>query len=271
MKPLFPDVSVNGRTIPVSQIAAEAQNHRAPAGKPGLAWRLAARSLVIRELLLQEAERRGLDAEPNLDGMGRRETESEAMIRELTEIEIKPRLPAPDDLRNFYNAHPEQFRAPSVYEASHILVAAPESDLERRDRAREHAAELLDLLKSDETAFGRMAKKHSACASAANGGSLGQLSEGDLAPEFEAALELLAPGQIGDMLVETRYGFHLVRLDARARGDVLPFESVRERIAETLEKASWASAGRDFIQRLVDRADISGIDMAGSRSREFSP
>lgn len=270
MKPLFPEVSVNGRTIPVSRIAAEAQNHKVPAGKPGLAWRLAARSLVIRELLLQEAQRRGLDAEPNLDGMGRRETESEAIIRQLTEIEITPRPPAPDDLRNFYSAHPEQFRAPSVYEASHILVAAPESDPERRDRAREQAAELLNMLKGDETAFGRMARKHSSCASAANGGSLGQLSDGDLAPEFESALEMLAPGQIGDMLVETRYGFHVVRLDARARGDVLPFESVRERIAETLEKASWAAAGRDFIRRLVDSAEISGIDMTGSRPGESS-
>ena len=44
---------------PMAAIAAEAQNHEAPKGKPGLAWRKAARALVIRELLLQEAVKLG--------------------------------------------------------------------------------------------------------------------------------------------------------------------------------------------------------------------
>ncbi|NBR54215.1 MAG: peptidase, partial [Rhodobacteraceae bacterium] len=40
-KPLFPEVRVNGVTIPSAAIAAEAQNHPAPKGKPGLAWKAA--------------------------------------------------------------------------------------------------------------------------------------------------------------------------------------------------------------------------------------
>ena len=48
MKPLLTDVTVNGEVIPAALIAAEAQNHPAPPGKPGLAWRAAAEALAVR-------------------------------------------------------------------------------------------------------------------------------------------------------------------------------------------------------------------------------
>ena len=60
---LFPDVVVNGETIPSAAIAAEAQNHGAPRDKPGIAWRKAAQALTIRALLLQEAGGRILEGE----------------------------------------------------------------------------------------------------------------------------------------------------------------------------------------------------------------
>ncbi len=61
---LFPDVVVNGETIPSAAIAAEAQNHSAPKDKPGIAWRKAAQAMAIRALLLQEARARGLAPDP---------------------------------------------------------------------------------------------------------------------------------------------------------------------------------------------------------------
>ncbi len=81
--PLFPAVVVNGFEISSDAIATEAQNHKAPKGKPGLAWRLAARALVIRELLLQEARKRDLQPQPIELEPGKIETDEEAMIREV--------------------------------------------------------------------------------------------------------------------------------------------------------------------------------------------
>ncbi|MFY8113488.1 MAG: peptidylprolyl isomerase, partial [Rhabdaerophilum sp.] len=74
-------VTVNGVTIPREAIARETQNH--PASKPIEAWQAAARALVIRELLLQEATRLEIVAVPLSDGEGRRETDEEARIRAL--------------------------------------------------------------------------------------------------------------------------------------------------------------------------------------------
>ena len=87
---LFPDVVVNGETIPSAAIAAEAQNHSAPKDKPGIAWRKAAQAMAIRALLLQEARARGLAAEPLALAPGRWETDDEALIRVLLDEAVLP-------------------------------------------------------------------------------------------------------------------------------------------------------------------------------------
>ena len=74
-------ISVNGAVIAREIIAREVQNH--PAEKPILAWQAAARALVVRELLLQEAKRLGIEAEPLRDPEGRFETPEEAAMRAL--------------------------------------------------------------------------------------------------------------------------------------------------------------------------------------------
>ena len=93
-------VSVNGTVISRDAITREIQNH--PASKPMLAWQQAARALVIRELLLQEAARLGIETKPQSDDEGRRETEEEALLRQLAEREIV--TPDPDDevCRRYY-------------------------------------------------------------------------------------------------------------------------------------------------------------------------
>ena len=90
MKPLTPDVFVNGEKIPSAAIAAEAQNHKAPVNKPGLAWHAAARALVVRALLLQEVAKAGLNVSPMRLGPDQSESEEEAMIRAYLDLNLKP-------------------------------------------------------------------------------------------------------------------------------------------------------------------------------------
>ncbi|NYS25513.1 peptidylprolyl isomerase [Rhodobacteraceae bacterium 2376] len=254
MKPLLPPVFVNGIEISAERIAAEAQNHPAPKEKPGLAWKAAARALAIRELMLQEARARGLTPDPAEVAPGQVETEDEALIRQLSEAAITPAAADEAELRRIYDAHPGRFRAPSLYEAAHILL--PRQD----DMAalRAHADTVLAELRANPRRFGELARTHSACSSKENGGLLGQLGQGDTVPEFEAALETLEEGRISDP-VETRFGLHLIRLDARARGDVLPFESVLPRLRDAHAKAAWARAAAQFTAELVAAARIDGV------------
>ncbi len=251
--PLFPQIVVNGETVPQAAIAAEAQNQEAPAGKPGVAWRKAAQAMVVRTLLKQEAARRGLVPQPRDLGAGRRETDEEAAIRALLDAELTAAPPDEDSVRAAYDAAPDRFRAPTLYEASHILLAPAGAEAERL------AADTLAELSRRPEAFEQLARARSACGSKEAGGRLGQFSSGDMDPAFEAALETLREGEIAAAPVATRHGLHVVRLDARAPGARLPYEAVRGHIAAALERAAWAREARGFVARLAAEAEIAGV------------
>ena len=97
-------VSVNGVTIRHDEISREAQNHPAPT--PIAAWTAAARALAVRELLLQEARRSGLEPQPLSDGEGRTETDEEASIRALVEREVSTPSPGRSHLPALLRAKP---------------------------------------------------------------------------------------------------------------------------------------------------------------------
>ncbi|MCP5087392.1 MAG: peptidase [Rhodobacteraceae bacterium] len=260
-KPLFPDVTVNGEVISAAEVAAEAQNHTAPAGKPGVAWRKAAQALVIRTLLLQEAHKAGVGATPQELRKGQVETDEEALIRAVMETGVTPDAVDEAAVRAAYDTNPDRFRAPALYEPAHILFAAAPENAGDREQALKRAQAALVILTKKPGAFADLAKNESDCPSREAGGHLGQIGPGDTVPEFESALAALEEGKISSEPVASRYGFHIIRLDAVAKGAALPFETVRPRLKEALEKAAWADAARRFSHALVARAEISGIEM----------
>lgn len=258
--PLFPEITVNGTLLCAAEIAAEAQNHPAPAGKPGLAWRRAARALTIRRVLLDEAGRLGLHPAPEEVAPGKLETPEEAQIRELLAQNVQPGPVDEAALRRAYADNPDAYRAPTLFQPAHILFAAPPEDRQARAAAKLRGAAVLDRLRTSPGRFAALAREESACSSREAGGQLGQLSSGDTVPEFEAAMKAAPLGEIHADLVETRYGFHILRMDARAEGEVLPFDAVRPRLAEACEKAMWATAASAYLAELMDRAEIEGFD-----------
>ncbi|RFC67582.1 MULTISPECIES: peptidylprolyl isomerase [Mesorhizobium] len=255
-------VTVNGITIAAEAIAAEAQNHPVPKGKPGWAWKAAARALVLREVLLQEARAIGIAPDPIELAEGLLETDEEALIRQLLESVIPPAHIDEAELRAIYDETPDRFRGPSLFEASHILFPATAGGKNVREAALMRAEMVLADLHRNPRRFADLAAEHSACPSRTNGGMLGQLASGDTVPEFEAALCSMEEGSISDAPVESRYGFHLIRLDARKRGEVLPFTAVLPHLREAQEKADWVRASRAYMDQLSTRAKVTGIDLA---------
>ncbi len=258
---LFPDVVVNGETIPPAAIAAEAQNHRAPRDKPGIAWRKAAQAMAIRTLLLQEALARGMTADPEELAPGRVETEDEALIRALLDeaLTIAPVTDAA--VRTEWAKDPDRYRSSPLWDVSHILCACDPRDDVESAMADARAQAVLSRLDGDAKGFA-FAARESDCGSKASGGHLGQLGPGDTVPEFEAALRTLSEGATTPAPVLSRHGWHIIRLNAIAPGQVLPFEAVRPKIAQALEKAAWARASRDFIEALATGAQITGASLA---------
>lgn len=256
-------VSVDGTVIPREAIAREVQNH--PADKPIHAWQAAARALVIRQLLLQESSRLGIVAEPLRDEEGRYETAEEAAMRALIEREVV--TPEPDEASclRYYQQNRQRFRTSDLFEAAHILIAAPVNDRAARAGARTAAESILSAVRSDPARFEQLARDRSDCStSAENGGRLGQITHGQTVDEFEAALGRMHEGEFA--IVETRFGFHIVRLDRRALGQAIPFELARDRIANYLAASVQRRALAQYVSLLAGRAEITGIALASSAS-----
>jgi peptidyl-prolyl cis-trans isomerase C len=251
-------VSVNGVVIPRAAIAAETQHH--PASTPLDAMKAATAALVVRELLLQEARRLAIPAEPMSDGEGRRETEEEALVRALVEREV--RTPEADEAacRRYHAQNRRRFRTPDLYEARHILLPANLAD------APALAQAILARLEVAPGEFAALALAHSACPSGRTAGNLGQIGPGQTVPEFEEALAGMAVGTIHPEPVQTRFGLHIVALDRRIEGQDLPFELARDRIAAWMGEKVRRAAIRQYVSILAGKADIQGIDLAAATS-----
>jgi len=257
-------IIVNGAEISESAIAAETQNHEAETMFQ--AREDAARALVVRELLLQEARRLGYVPRPESLGEGKWETDDDSLIRQLLDDQLG--LPAADETacRRYYESNRHRFRTPTLYEAAHILFPAPPDAEEARREARARAEATLAELQADPGRFDALARARSACTSARDGGRLGQVTRGQTAPELESFLDTLEPGQLCPVPVESAYGVHVLRLDAREPGRQLPFEAVRQRIADYLHQQVWRRAVAQYISILAGQARIEGFEMPGARS-----
>lgn len=244
-------VSVNGVQITEPEIAREVQYH--PAGSLWAARYEATRALVVRALLLQQAERLGLGmSSPARPG------DTDQVIRALTESQVPVPRVEPSDCRRYYDENPGRFRGPELFEASHILFAVGGGN---ESEVRAHAERVLKEVLSKPQGFEAIARVQSACPSGSSGGRLGQISVGETLPEFEGVLRTLEAGAIAQSLVRTRHGYHIVRLENRAAVSQLPFGAVEEKIRIYLRDREWRRSVRQYISRLAAEAEIRGFDL----------
>lgn len=259
-------VKVDGKEIARAEISREAQYY--PAQKPIDAWHSAAKALVVRNLLLSEACRLEVAANPKTED-GRTETEEEAKIRALIEQQVVTPEPDAAACLRYYERNRTRLCSATTYEAAHILIAASRRDAAAFDAAKAKASAISEEINIMPEKFDMLAALHSDCPSAEQHGNLGQLTLGQTTPEFESALAALTPGTISAP-VESRYGLHIIQLDRKIEGKELPFDAVKERIADYLRECVQRRAAAQYIAILVSRAEIEGIDIAGAEAHRVN-
>lgn len=258
---------VNGVEIDRAAILAEAQNH--PSESPDKALSEATEALVVRELLVQEARRQGLTPAPHVSDngrRGRRETDDNALIRQLLESALSVPAADEDSCQRYYDNNRRRFMSQDLYEASHILLAASPDDEVAYQELVDKAMKIISYLQTSPASFEGIAREKSDCPSGKDGGRLGQVSRGDTVPEVETFLVALEAGQLCPVPVKSRYGVHVLRLDHKIEGRQLPFDAVQQRIADYLQEASWRRALSQFVQLLAGRAEIKGIQFNAASS-----
>ena len=255
---MSPDpVLVGGREIPAEAIAAEAQNHPAPSAEA--AWGAAAEALAVRQLLVDEAERLGLEPDR---GEGPELTREDALIDALLAREIHTPKADEETCRRFFDNHAERFTTPLLVEAAHILIEADPADDFAMGLATGDARTLIRALEADPSRFEELARARSACPSREQGGNLGQVQAGQMVKPFEEALFAMPSDTLCANPVRTRFGVHVIRSGHRIEARPLPFEAVRALIAEYLEEASFRRAVAQYIAILAEQAGVSGVELA---------
>jgi len=250
-------LTINNTSVTDEAIAEEAKCH-ADSASP---LENARRALAVKELLFQRACELGLDVPMT---RGAEPAQDDAVIEELLAREVPTPKPTAEECSRYYESHSAKFRIGDLVEAAHILFAVtPAAPL---GAIRQQAETTLKQALTAPAQFGALASRFSNCPSAAQGGNLGQLQRGQTVPEFEAAV--FKGHEIGVLprLVNTRYGFHIVRVERRIAGRQLPFEQVKEDIASFLQRQVQHKAVRQYLKVLAGKARISGVDLERAES-----
>ncbi|MEG1627097.1 peptidylprolyl isomerase [Pseudomonas sp.] len=254
----WPIISVNEVPVSAQAMAQELQYH--PAADREEAVFMAARALVIRELLQQRIAELGLTLQ-----VGPGDNEEEAATRLLLEREVQ--VPECDEAtcQRYYESNRGRFHSAPLLAVRHILLECAPDDAEGRSEALTQAEILQQRLAQFPEQFGELALKYSACPSKAQGGELGQISKGQTVPELERQLFTLAQG-LADKPLESRYGWHVLSVDQRIEGQQLPYEAVATAIRTQLQQGVWQKAVVQYLQTLIGAADIRGIQLQGADS-----
>ncbi|MDG4475830.1 SurA N-terminal domain-containing protein [Thiovibrio frasassiensis] len=162
------------------------------------------------------------------------------------------------EIEQFYTLNPDKFSTPEQRQARHILIRSDANESpELRDAKRKKLAAILALAKAGKD-FSQLAREHSEDASGKNGGDLGFFSKEQMVPPFAEAAFALTEGEISGV-VETQFGFHLIKLEKIRPASVTPLAAARDQIAAELK----AQRGKDLTFQLANQA-YEGIIQAGS-------
>ncbi len=177
-------------------------------------------------------------------------------IAYLVNTKIAPDIKVSDEeIKKFYDQNPDKFRQGEQVRASHILIgvdstAAPEVKKAAREKAEKLHKELVNGAD-----FAKLARENSTCPSAKQGGDLGYFGKGRMVPPFEQAAFALQPGGLSDV-VETSFGYHIIKLVDRKKAETIPLSAARARIESYLGAQKTNAAVEAFVGEARKNAKI---------------
>ena len=194
--------------------------------------------LINQKLLLLEAQKNLFEAEPAFKEQLKKAKESllssYALEKAIAAVRISDK-----EIEDYYNENQDKFVTPETVNASHILV-----DTE------EQAKEIYARIAAGEISFEDAAKEYSSCPSKENGGSLGDFGRGQMVPEFDAAVFKMEVGEVTKEPVATQFGFHLIRLNEKKKGETMPLAAIKERLGQQLLMQKQQKAYESKINQL---------------------
>lgn len=215
--------------------------------------------LIIDTLLYNEALKKNLDRDKETERMVE-EARRKILIARLLKEDVYDKVDTTDsEIENYYNANKESFKMPEALRASHILVKSEGEAQGIKDELARGAK------------FEDLARERSIDPTARVGGDIGYFTRYQLVPEFEEAAFKMQVGEISGP-VETKFGYHVIKLTERRQSRVKELGEVRESIKQSLERMKKRRLFSEYAESLKAKAKIAVNDkLLESISQEESP
>ena len=184
----------------------------------------------------------------------------------LKYVQIRPEdFVADEQIKAYYEKTKDQYSEVTEVTARHILKKVVEgSSLDEKGKIRQQAAELLEMVKTEVEAgksFAELAQVHSEGPSASNGGSLGSFGRGKMVKPFETAcFDELDIGEISG-LVETSFGFHIIKLEDK-KVNMQTFDEVKQEIKTLLIKTDASHVSQKLADNLLMDVELDDYETA---------
>jgi peptidyl-prolyl cis-trans isomerase C len=220
---------------------------------PAMLYPLIVDQLVAQKALVAKARAEGLERDPEVQRRIARATDQE-LQQALLRREVAPAL-TEQALRQRYESGASTRQGEEEIHARHILVPTETAAREALEEVRKPGAD-----------FAEVAKRRSTGPGAQQGGDLGFFKKSDMIPEFAEAAFALQPGQIIAEPVQTPFGWHIIKVEARRTAPPASFEDSQE----ALRQAAFEESVNAAVERIRGGATVERFNMDGSPQRSPS-
>jgi peptidyl-prolyl cis-trans isomerase C len=203
--------------------------------------------VITREVLYQEAKKKGFDK--NKEILAKVEDFRRAMIIDgLIEEVLKGKSEATEEeIQRYYRENKSLFTEPLEVKIRHVVV-----------NSEPLLKEVLTKLSRGES-FEKLASTHNIDRTREDGGNLGYIRRGQMAPSFaqfeEAAFSLVKKGDMSEV-VRTPYGYHIIQMEEMRGASLRPFEQVKEKIRFFLQAKKKQEAYIEYVKEAKSKAKI---------------
>ena len=197
-----------------------------------------------------------LEAEGNSLESYKKRIRDQIAVSKITRFELGSRMNISDRrIAKYYHDHQKEFWEPSKARVRHILILfEKESSIKKKKKKNREIKKILSEIKNGKD-FSEAAKMYSEDVSASSGGDVGFVERGKMEPEFEKAVYSLREGEISE-IVETDYGFHIIKLEELQKGRTIPLNKVKNKIQDILAGRKQKTAYENWMKELKDSAFI---------------
>jgi peptidyl-prolyl cis-trans isomerase C len=205
----------------------------------------------------EDAFKQGIAAQGLTLDQLRVQAKSSLEVAKVIDSEVNAKVAVQDpEVKTFYDSNLERFKQGDTVHAAHILIGVPQNaSPEQKAEAKNKAAAVLKTVKAGGD-FATLARANSSdSGSAPNGGDLGFFPKGQMTPAFEEAAFKLKPGATSG-LVETPFGFHIIKVIERRGPRTAPFAEVSGQIKDFLTQGQREQKLEQFVEQVKAKGKV---------------